>query len=274
MIHALLPLFLAPLLPVPLLPVPLLRGSAQETPADAEPVPEVRTIDGDEQKRWVLHAPPAGTPAPQEGWRLLVVMPGGDGGVDFRAFVGRIREQALDERWLVAQIVAPVWAEEQAERLVWPTKRNPWPMMRFACEELFHDALAAVEAEHQLDPRYLFTLAWSSSGMLAYTLALDKESRVTGTFVAMSVYKPDLLPSLKYAKNRAFHLLHSPEDFIPIAQAEDARDDLEKKKAVVELATYAGGHGWKGDMYGMLRTGFARLERHAADAKPPKSVRR
>ena len=35
---------------------------------------------------------------------------------------------------------------------------------------------------------------------------------MTGTFVAMSVFKPDLLPSLKPAKGRAFCILHSPDD--------------------------------------------------------------
>ena len=229
--------------------------------------PPVITIEDDEHQRYVLHAPKEGTKAPKDGWKLLVVMPGGNGNAEFAPFVGRIRENALDDDWLVAQIVAPVWAEEQAEKLVWPTERNKWPKMKFTCEELFDTVVDHVAKTHELDPRYLFTLAWSSSGSLAYTLALDKKSRVTGTFIAMSVYKPDLLPSLKPAKGRRFHILHSAEDFIPIAMAENARDQLEKKGAEVNYATYEGGHGWHGDVYGMLRTGFEWLERKAKKAK-------
>jgi hypothetical protein len=49
--------------------------------------------------------------------------------------------------------------------------------------------------------------------------------------------------------------------------AEQARDELEEKKAVVSYATYAGGHGWHGDVYGNLRAGFEALERAAKKAK-------
>jgi len=244
------------------------------SPRDEAETPPVVTIDGDEHQRYFLHAPAGGTEAPEDGWKLLVVMPGGDGGEDFAPFVGRIRANALDDEWLVAQLVAPVWSEGQAKSNVWPTKRNPWPEMGFCCEELFAAVVADVAKERELDPRYLFTLAWSSSGTLAYTLALERESGVTGTFIAMSVYSPDLLPSLKPAKGRHFHLLHSPQDFIPIAMAEKAREELEKKGAEVSYATYEGGHGWRGDVYGMMRTGFDWLEQKAKKAKPPKPLKR
>jgi predicted esterase len=250
-----------------LVTLPLLAPLAPALVQDETPPPAVLTVGEDEHKRYVLHAPPAETKAPKDGWRLLVVMPGGSGNADFAAFVGRIRENVFDDRWLVVQLVAPVWDAEQAEKLVWPTKKSPWPKMAFPCEQLFADVLAEVEKTRELDPRYLFTLAWSSSGTLAYTLALEPKTRVTGTFVAMSVFKPDALPSLKTAKGRAFHILHSADDFIPIAMAEQARDELEERKAVVSYATYEGGHGWHGDVYGNLRAGFAALERAAQKAK-------
>ena len=87
----------------------------------------------------------------------------------------------------------------------------------------------------------------------------------------MSVFKPDTLPSLKAAKGQAYYLLHSPQDFIPMRMPEDAKEKLSKKGAEVELATYAGGHGWKGDVYGNLRRGFEWLEEN--HAKPPKKKR-
>jgi len=243
----------------------LAHTSALALPAgqDEKPTPPIVTIDEDVHKRYVLHAPAKGTKAPKKGWKLLVVMPGGSGNEKFAPFVGRIREKALDEEWLVLQMIAPVWSEKQAEKNVWPTKLNSWPKMKFTCEELFDEVVDHVAKEHKLDPKYLLTMAWSSSGSLAYTLGLAKKTRVTGTFVAMSVFKPNILPSLKAAKGRPFHILHSAEDFIPIAMAEDARDQLEKKRALVNYATYTGGHGWHGDVYGMMRTGIEWLERKA-----------
>lgn len=241
-----------------------------------EPKPEDVLLGGDARKRYLLHGPakPASgrdAAAPAEGWRLLVVMPGGPGNAEFAPFVGRIRENALGKEWLIAQIVAPVWDAKQAETNVWPTKLNPWPKMEFTCEELFAAVVEDVGKKRKLDPRYLFTLAWSSSGTLAYTLALDKETKVTGSFVAMSVFKPNLLPPLSGAKGRRFFISHSPTDFIPIAQAEQARDDLAKNGAQVEYATYEGGHGWQGDVYGGMKKGLRWLEERAA--KPGKAAK-
>jgi predicted esterase len=156
-----------------------------------------------------------------------------------------------------------VWSDAQAKVNVWPTKLNPWPKMDFSCEELFAVVVEDVGKQRKLDPRYLFTLAWSSGGTLAYTLGLQDDTPVTGTFVAMSVFKPELLPSLKGAKGANFWLLHSPDDFIPFSMAESARDSLEKKGAKVQLTSYAGGHGWQGDVYGMIRDGVGWLERGA-----------
>jgi len=50
--------------------------------------------------------------------------------------------------------------------------------------------------------------------------------------------------------------------------ATTARDELKKNGAVVELATYEGGHGWHGNVFADIRTGIAWLQEktHA----PPK----
>ena len=87
---------------------------------DAPPQP-ILTVDGDEHQRYLLHAPAKKTKVPKKGWKLLVVMPGGNGNAEFAPFVGRIRENVFDDEWLVAQIVAPVWTESQAKANVWPT---------------------------------------------------------------------------------------------------------------------------------------------------------
>ena len=244
----------------------LLAGSARGLSIQDEPRPEEVLVGGDAQQRYFLHGPGPDAKAPSKGWRLLVVMPGGNGSADFAPFVGRIRENALGDDWLIAQIVAPRWDEEQV--IVWPTKRSPTQGMEFTCEELFAAVVKDVGERRELDPRYLFTLTWSSSGMLAYTLALDEDSGVTGSFIAMSVYKPDQLPSLKTAKGKPFYLLHSPEDQVcPLRMAEQARDELDEVGAQVEFVTYSGGHGWHGDVFGTLRTGLSWLESKAEKAK-------
>jgi predicted esterase len=234
---------------------------------DDPPAPADVRIGGDEHKRYLVHGGGKDEKAPPAGWKVLVVMPGGEGNADFAPFVGRIRANSLGKDWLVVQLVAPVWSAEQAKQNVWPTKLNPWPKMEFPCEELFAAALEDVGKTRKLDPKYVFTLAWSSSGTLAYTLGLQEKTPVTGTFVAMSVYKPEWLPSLKAAKGRSFYVLHSPEDFIPIKMAETARDELTKKGAKVGYETYEGGHGWHGDVFGTIRKGIDALEKAGKGAR-------
>ncbi len=41
---------------------------------------------------------------------------------------------------------------------------------------------------------------------------------------------------------------------------EEARDRLTANGARVRLETYEGGHGWKGDVFGMIGSGMAWLE--------------
>ena len=112
----------------------------------------------------------------------------------------------------------------------------------------------------------IYTLSWSSGGPAGYAAALDSHTSITGSFIAMSVFKPDQLPDLNAAKGKAFYLLHSPQDFIPMRMPEQARDVLTQKGASVQLQTYSGGHGWKGDVYGNIRDGIQWLEQHTASA--------
>ena len=229
---------------------------ASALPLEDEPKPADVRIGGDANQRYLLHGPGKVEKGPTDGWRLLVVMPGGDGSADFAPFVGRIRENALGKDWLIAQIVAPKWDDKQAETNVWPTERRPYPKMKFPTEKLFEAVLEDLGKQRKIDPRFVLTLSWSSSGPTAYALALDPKSRVTGSFVAMSVFRPGDLPPLKNAAGRRFYILHSPQDQqCDPKMAELARDELEKAGAIVEFATYEGGHGWHGDVFGGIRKG-------------------
>lgn len=238
-----------------------LQVRADDAPPDVADVPslDLRAKKND-RMRYFLVGLAEDEKAPEAGRKLLVVLPGGSGSAEQNPFVRRIWKHALGKDWLVAQLVAPEWSEGQHEKIVWPTKKNPWPKMEFSTEEFIDLAIEDVRARAEIDPERIFVLAWSSSGPAAYAYSLAPHSKASGTFVAMSVFKPQTLPALGAAKGRAYYLLHSPDDFIPIAQARAAKEKLEKAGAKVELVTYDGGHGWRGNVYGNIRLGLAWLE--------------
>jgi predicted esterase len=243
-------------------------AKAEDPPADVADVPSRDLkVGGDADKRYFLIGPRAGAkPAPvgREGYGLLVVLPGGDGGPDFLPFVKRVCKNAVPEGYLVAQVVAPRWAADQ--RIVWPTASNPVAKLRFSTEELVEAVVGDVAAAHGLDRSRVFALAWSSGGPAAYAASLRERGSVTGSLVGMSVFQPKFLPPLAGAKGRAFYLYHSREDRLcPYRMAEEARDRLKEHGAAVRLATYEGGHGWRGDVYGDIRAGLRWLEASRKD---------
>jgi predicted esterase len=221
----------------------------------------------DENKRYFLIEPPKGTRAPKEGYGLLLVMPGGSGGADFHPFVKRIYKHAVPEGYLLAQPVAVKWTPGQV--IVWPTAKNRVEGMKFSTEELVEDVIQDVAGKHKLDPGRIFTLTWSSSGPAAYAISLTS-SKVTGSFIAMSVFKPDLLPALDKGKGHGYYLYHSPDDRVcPYRMAEQAAKSLGDGGATVKLATYEGGHGWKAGLYDHMREGIQWLEKnHAPGVRP------
>lgn len=85
-----------------------------------------------------------------------------------------------------------------------------------------------------------------------------------GPFVAMSVFKPAILPPLANARGRAFFLLQAPDDRVtPYFYAKAAKMQLGEAGARVTLSDYDGGHGWQGDVFGNIRSGIEWL------GKPP-----
>ncbi len=239
---------------------------AQEDVADVKS--QDLRVAGNEHQRYFLIGPKDTGTSPMGGYRLLVVLPGGDGGADFHAFVKRSFKNALSDNYLVAQPVSIEWTPGQFEKLVWPTKKSKWSGMKFTTEEFTEAVIEDVKKKYKINPDYVFLLGWSSGGTACYSIALQERTQTTGAFVAMSVFKPANYPSLKNAEGRAFYILHSPEDFIPIKMAETAEKRLSEKGAAAELARYAGGHGWRGDVYGNIRKGIEWLEQHHRNVKP------
>jgi predicted esterase len=234
-------------------------------PDDIADVPsEDLHADKDENKRYFLIGPGKDSQQPKEGYGLVVILPGGAGNADFQPFVKRIYKHAIPEGYLVAQPVAVKWTDKQV--IVWPTEKNPAEEMKFSTEAFVSAVIKEIAAKHKIDSKKVFTLSWSSSGPAAYAVSL-KDKTVTGSFIAMSVFKPKLLPPLEKAKGHAYYLFHSPEDKVcPYRMAEQAAKDLEANQAKVKLTTYEGGHGWRGELYENIRQGIEWLEKNSATA--------
>jgi predicted esterase len=246
-------------------------GPSKKWEADDVPQPEECIVGGNEKMHYLLHAPGQDAKEPGDGWHVLVVLPGGDGSADFAPFVGRIRQHALSDDWVVVQLVAPVWDDKQLDRLVWPTEKNAYKGMKFSTEHLCASVLEDVGKKRRVDSKYVYTLSWSSGGPAAYSIALSPNTQVTGSLVAMSVFKKSDLPTLKNGAGRRFYILHSPQDQVcPIKMAEQARDELTKAGAVVEFSTYEGGHGWRGNVYGNVKSGIEWL---ASGSKPAQGAK-
>jgi predicted esterase len=243
-------------------------GYADDEDDTADVTAKVQRAGGDEQKQYHLikykkdDRPPAG------GYGVVVVLPGGNGSVDFVPFGKRVFKYALPTKgFLFVQLVAPKWTPNQ--EIVWPTAMNKAdvPGLKFTTEEFVTAVLDDVATKYETDPEKVYTLSWSSGGPAAYAVALTNP-KIKGSFVAMSVFKPDDLPALEKAKGKPFYLYHSEEDMTcPYEMAEEAEKKLREAEAKVKLATYEGGHGWKGDVYADLKTGFKWLMQNQPEGK-------
>lgn len=242
--------------------LPVAAGqTVQETPVE-----DLR-IDDDENKHYFLIGPKAEAKPPTDGYRLLVVLPGGDGSAHFHPFVKRIFENALRDGYILAQAVAPKWSDDK-NRIVWPTKKLRGKKMKFPTETFIAEIIKDVQGRHTIDAKHIYLLGWSSGGPPCYAIAIDRKTPVRGAFVVMSVFKPDLLPPLARGKGKSFYVLHSPQDFIQMRFPEAAVKKLAEKGAKTKLETYSGGHAWPSDVYGKIRAGIEWLEQQAAEAKP------
>jgi predicted esterase len=246
------------------------QPKAEEDPSsDVADIPsQERQAAGDASKRCYLIGPKKDAKPPVEGYGLVVIMPGGDGSAEFHPFVKRIYKYALSDRYVAAQPVAVQWTPEQ--EIVWPTTMNPAAKMKFSTEQFVEAVIEDVAKRHKLDRTRVFSISWSSSGPAAYAVSLQDKHSVTGSFIAMSVFHPQFLPPLKEAKGRAYYLYHSPQDRVcPYRMAEQAKNSLLEHGAKVRLETYAGGHGWRGDVYNDILNGIEWLGKNQETASRP-----
>jgi predicted esterase len=238
--------------------------------APADPLADVADVPaqdlragGDEKKRYFLIGARDARP-PASGYGLLIVLPGGDGSADFQPFIRRIHKNVLNDRWLIAEAVAPKWDANQFLQVVWPTSALRYPAARFTTEEFIQAVVDDVRAKVKIDPRRVVLLGWSSGGPPCYATALRRDSAVTGAFIAMSVFRPVEPPAMENAKDKAFYLLQSPQDQVtPVQHAEAAEKALQAAGAKVRLRRYEGGHGWRGDVWTMIGDGIEWLDQQS-----------
>jgi predicted esterase len=250
------------------------EAQTDEQALDAPDVADIPTQDlrlgKDEQKRYLLAGPRKDEKEPKDGFGLLVVMPGDDGAANLHPFVKSVYKNAVPEGFLVVQPVALKWTKDQTT--IWPTEKSKVTGMKFTTEEFVEGIIEELAKSKKIDAARVFTLSWSSSGPAAYVLSLRKKGLVKGSLIAMSDFHPEEL-DLDLVKDRAYYILHSPDDMVcPFKMAEEARDTLREKGAKVAFGTYLGGHGWKGNVFGNIRKGLEwLLDPKENAAQPEKS---
>jgi predicted esterase len=226
---------------------------AQDDVADVA-CQELRVAGNDQQRYFLIGAGQDQKP-PEAGYGLVLVLPGGDGSDQFNPFVKRIWKNALPPGYLVAQLVAV--ESKNPQQIVWPSAKDAERKQKFKTESFIDNVVAEVKKQHKIDDARIFALGWSSGGPAVYASALKKDSPLRGAFVAMSVFVPARLPPLAQASGKKFFLLQSPQDQVTkYSFAKQAKMQLEKAGAKVELQDYEGGHGWQGDVFGNIRSGI------------------
>jgi len=239
----------------------------------------------DNDKRYFLIGNAKENSAPADGYKLLVIIPGGDGGSEFNLFARRVWKNGLTEvpaggagdaggsGWIVAQMVAPKWDDQQFERLVWPLEKVPYrgqtKKSKFSTEEFADAVVSDVKGRVDIDAKNVYVLGWSGGGSACYSLMLRDKTPFAGAFIAMSTFKPEHTAGLQNVTpptapttkdgptKRRIYILHSEQDTtVPFRWASEANDMLRKSKGDVTLQRYEGGHGWKGDVFATIRTGM------------------
>jgi len=228
-------------------------------------------VTGNEQQRYFLIGGGDAQKAPEKGYGLLLILPGGDGSADFNPFIKRIWQNALPQGYLVAQLVAV--PSNNQNQTVWPTAKSRDPKQKFTTEEFLLGVIKDIKAKQKIDDAKVFALGWSSGGPAVYAATLMKDSPLKGAFVAMSVFFPNQLPPLTAAKGKPFFLLQSPDDQVTkYLFAKNAEKQLKVAGAKVKLTDYPGGHGWQGDVFGNIQAGMQWLEQGGegagSEAKP------
>ena len=214
------------------------RDRAAAEDLRARKLPDLRSVDGDPLKRYVV----LGAAEGKDDRPLVLILPGGNGQAnDFLPWLTKLTAPLTDE-YLFAILSAPTWSEEQKDQVVWVTET--WKKefkAKFTVEEF------ASEVAKELRPKskgghYLF--AWSSGGPASYATVLRKGKMFRGAYLLSSVFKKDQLAT-KYARGKRFVFEQGVEDKVTAFHfAEAAEKELNKRGAKTHLVSFDGGHGF------------------------------
>ncbi len=220
------------------------------------PTSELKTVKGNDRQKYFLIGDPENPP--NDGFNLLLVMPGGDGGRDFLPFIENVSKNVLDESWLVAELISVKWNKDQ--QIVWPKNSDTVKGLEFTTAQFVESVIADVKSQSKINPKNIITLSWSSSGPAAYAIATSPNKSVTASFIAMSVFRPQFCDPAYQVKDHRFFIAHSPEDQIcPWEQSRLAIRTMMKHGGKVTEAKYEGGHGWHPELFQQLGTGLRSL---------------
>ena len=180
---------------------------------------------------------------------LVLILPGGPGTKDFLPFCANVLTlYGIPENFVVAELIAPEWSKDE-NRIVWPGRVISDNQAKFTSEDFLRAVIEDVTIARKIDPRFVFTLGWSSSGHVLYSASVSDE-KVTGSIIAMSRFFPSVLMDLEKVRGKNYFLYHSPDDQIcPYSEARLAERTLKEHGANVKLVSYPGGHGWVPNTY-------------------------
>ena len=217
-------------------------------------------VNKDKKKKYFLIGRYDKQKTPEDGFKLLLILPGGDGSADFNAFCQRIHANHTPANYLSIQLVAPVWNDNQD--VVWPTNQSNPEKARFTTEQFIKDVVDDVAKKVKVNRKYILAMGWSSGGPPIYSASMTKGSPLTGTMPVMSAFRDKWIPDIKGAKGHPYFILHSPDDWIKIDEhARVAEKKLKAAGATVQLDTYKGGHGWRGQSIDKINSGLTWLDK-------------
>ncbi len=190
------------------------------------------------------------------GRGLLVVLPGGDGSTEFLAWVETIATQTPED-FITVLVTAPKWDAKQAQEVVWPLAATGIASAKYTTETYVNAVVDAVAKQDTIDPARMVLLTWSSSGPVAWAMALQEKALFARYYVAMSIFPRASKDQLRQARGKRFFLDQSPDDQTTrFAHAEAALKAISSAGAATRLVTYAGGHGFVDEPLPRLREGL------------------
>ena len=211
-----------------------------------------------DDKKYVLIGPDKETLAFKMALGVIVVLAPNERTDELDVFLKKVYE-ILPKRYVMAQLIPPGHSDDKD--YLWPTRKRK-TQQEFTTEEFVNDVISDLSTRFRLNSDRIFTFSWGQAGLAGYSVSLQRQNLVKGSFIAMAAFDEKLLPNLENAKGHCYYIYHCPEDKVyPFNEAQIAQKKLIQNKAkIAQLVTYEGGFGWRGDFLNDIRKGIRWLE--------------